>query len=162
MGGMRRQLQTLQWHSCNGADWSPIWPPAGPTGFSTQQPPNPPSLRHHRHHPANLQRTTIPHRLQPGHGFDIGCRISLSLAFASDRACRIERYRGVGHLWRIVFQFLPFLRCSRVKKLQFSIWIKGHNQSMITFADLSPCPLCVTQGHNLNLSRVLKVIKLRD
>lgn len=99
MGGMRRQLQTLQWHGCNGADWSPIWPPAGPAGFSILQTPNPPSLRHHRHHWVNLRRPTIPHRLQPGHGFDIGCTVYFytSSAFdsASECVCRIERYRRI-------------------------------------------------------------------
>lgn len=60
MGGMQRQLQTLQWHGCNGADWSPVWLPAGPAGFSIQQTPNPPSLRHHRHHRSNLQDPPSP------------------------------------------------------------------------------------------------------
>lgn len=37
--------------------------------------PTPPSQRHRRHYRANLGGSTLPHRLQPGHGFDIGCTI---------------------------------------------------------------------------------------
>lgn len=74
--------------------------------------------------------------------------------------CCIEMYRRVRRLrWSDIFQFSLFLSCS---SFRFSIWIKGHNQSMIIFAGLSPCPLRVTQGHNPNLSRVLRVITLWD
>lgn len=47
--------------------------------YSKPTPP-PQSLRHRRHHRANLGRPTIPHRLQPGHGFDIGCRIYFDIS----------------------------------------------------------------------------------
>lgn len=60
--------------------------------------------------------------------------------------------------WHFTIQPFPVYELKNV----FSIWIKGHNQSMITFADLRPCPFHVTEGHNPNLSRVLKVIKPRD
>lgn len=166
MGGMRRQHQTLQWHDCNEADWSPIWPPAGPAGFSIHRTPNPPSLRHHRHrHPIWADQ---PSPID----FNLATVLTLAAGFTSTplpllartasecfhRTCTVAVRLPSLMKWQ--FLIPPFLCCSRIKKLPFSIWIKGHNQSMITFADLSPFPLCVIQGHNPNLSWVLKVIKL--
>lgn len=113
MGGMRRQLQTLQWHRCNGADWSPIWPPAGPSGFSIQQPPNPPSQRHCRHYRANLGGSPSPIDFNLATVLTLAAQFSSTPVWHSSLLPNVQKSEVQLHFpsvksWHFLSLFFPF------------------------------------------------------